>query len=231
MYLLKSPLYIFPNRTHCVTIAVHAKKYSDMFANVCYLSYLCVMKPAIFLLLALLTLLSWENPPITHGTIPTDALHAAKSAFVSNGSRIHNKRYITVIDYRQNILSRRLWVYDVIKQKVVLHCRVSHALNSGLLHATDFSNVDGSLKSCTGNFITQKVYNGRFGYSMRIKGISSTNTNAYSRSVVFHSGIKIGALEYRGPTYSFGCFVTNRQTNKQLLDLIAGGSLVFVYKG
>jgi hypothetical protein len=153
---------------------------------------------------------------------PSDnTLIIAKKVYQANKSKLANKRYITIIDYTKSILQTRLFVYDTQTDKVVLSSRVSHAWNSGLLYATDFSNDNGSEKSSIGTYITGDSYNGKFGYSMRIKGLNKgVNDNAMSRAIVFHEG----------NTYTLGCFATPSDTNKKLIDMIKGGSLVYVYK-
>jgi hypothetical protein len=158
---------------------------------------------------------AFSNPSETILTI-------AKKEYQANKSNLRNKRYITVIDYGKSILQTRLWVYDTKTDEVVISSRVSHAWNSGVLYASDFSNVNGSEKSSTGTYITGDSYNGRFGYSMRLSGITKgINDNAMSRAIVFHQGL----------TYTLGCFATPDDTNKKLIDLIKGGSLVYVHKG
>lgn len=148
-------------------------------------------------------------------------LRAAKSAFASKKGQLNNQRYITIIDYRKNIFQTRLWVYDSHTDQIVLASRVSHAWESGMLYASSVSNQSGSNKSCIGTFITMGTYSGKFGYSLRIKGVSANlNTNALSRTIIFHTGL----------TYSNGCFMTDSKTNKRLINLIKGGSLVYVSK-
>ena len=136
---------------------------------------------------------------------------------------VANRRYVTIIDYSLSILSDRLYVVDMERGEVVIESPVSHALNSGLLYAHDFSNVAGSQKSCIGAFQTQESYNGRFGYAMRIKGIQpGLNDKARGRAIVFHT-YKVW------PVYSQGCFVTPKDVNARLIDLIKNGSLVYVH--
>ena len=141
-----------------------------------------------------------------------------------NQKRIRNKRYLTIIDYRKNIFQTRLWVYDNQSRSVVLSTRVSHAFNSGLLYPTKFSNDNGSELSSLGVFITGESYEkGNFGYSMRVDGITpSLNTNARVRAIVFHTD--------PGYRFSKGCFMTSRDVNRRLIDLIKNKSLVCIYK-
>jgi hypothetical protein len=133
------------------------------------------------------------------------------------------KDYVIVIDYTKNILVNRLYVIDMKTSKSVITSRVSHAYNSGLLYATSFSNKAKTNKSSKGNFITLGTRIGRFGYSMQIKGLDAgINHNANSRAIIFHSTAKMASM------WSHGCFATDDETNRQIIDLTKGGCLVCV---
>jgi L,D-peptidoglycan transpeptidase YkuD (ErfK/YbiS/YcfS/YnhG family) len=175
------------------------------------------MKKYILLLLAAL----WTLSGVASSNPSDDVLTLAKKEYQANKAKLDNKRYITIIDYSKSILQTRLYVYDTKTGDVVLSSRVSHAWNSGVLYATDFSNTNGSEKTCTGSFITGESYSGKFGFSMRVRGITKgINENAMSRAIVFHEGY----------TYTLGCFATPPDTNRTLIGMIKGGSLVYVHR-
>ena len=175
------------------------------------------MKKALLALLLVVVLtLGW----LSRGIALAPALLAkAKKEYGRRESKILNKRYLTLIDYSQNILQPRLYVYDMQQQKVVLTSRVAHAFNSGILYPTRFSNLMGSEQSCCGTFLTAETYQGKFGYSLRIDGLSPGNTNARARAIIFHPGY----------TWSAACYMTTPAVNERLINLIKGRSLVVVY--
>lgn len=143
---------------------------------------------------------------------------------VSATFSVPDKRHVVVIDYDRSLYAVRLFVVDMRKKQIILRSRVSHAKNSGGMFATEFSNTSSSQKSCTGAFKTAEPYYGKFGYSMRLDGLQKgLNDNARARAIVFHDFDKI-------PAYSQGCFMTTPQVNRQLIDLVKGGSLVYVRK-
>ena len=73
-------------------------------------------------------------------------------------------------------------------KEIILSSVVSHGYKSGLLYAKDFSNINGSNKSSKGVYTTGNIKYGKFGYSMYIKGLDKgINSNAYNRSIIFHS--------------------------------------------
>ena len=151
---------------------------------------------------------------------PIALLQAALKSCWRNKAQVANNCYLTVIDYTKPVLTKRLWVLELATGKTVLSSHVSNARNSGLLHATDFSNVEGSKMSCSGSFVTQATYQGRFGYSLRVQGLDAKNSNTLRRSIVFHSSLI--------PIYSQGCWMTMPSTNNKLIDLIKNGSVVYV---
>lgn len=172
---------------------------------------------SLFIVVILLPLLVW----ITYDLQPSVALmRAANQAYRHNHLTVVNQRYLTVIDYTKSVFVERLWVIDLATGKTVLACHVSHALNSGLVYATNFNNDEGSEMSCLGSFMTQATYTGRFGYSLRVRGLDAQNSNTLRRSIVFHP--------CSVPLWSKGCWMTTPSTNKKLIDLIKNGSFVYV---
>jgi hypothetical protein len=95
-------------------------------------------------------------------------------------------------------------------------------LKSGLLYATKQTNIVGSEKSCVGSFVTRSAYTGRWGYSLRVQGLDESNCNTLRRSIVFHPSPSplLG--------WSRGCWMTSPASNRTLINLIAGGSFVYV---
>lgn len=133
------------------------------------------------------------------------------------------KDYVIVVDYTKNILATRLYVINMKTGETVISSRVAHAYNSGKAYATDFSNKGGTNKSCKGNFVTLGTRIGRFGYSMQIKGLDpGINDNATSRAIIFHSTAKMRSV------WSHGCFATDDETNRQIIELTKGGCLICV---
>ncbi len=139
--------------------------------------------------------------------------------------KLPKKEYVIVIDYRKHLFSKRLFLFDVKSGKEILSSRVAHALHSGFIYASDFSNKNESRKSCYGPFVTAGSYNGQYGYAMRVKGLDKgVNGQAMKRAIVFHSVEKVPVM------WSWGCFVTPPDINRKLIDLTKDGNLVVVLK-
>ena len=105
---------------------------------------------------------------------------------------------------------------------------VAHGKNSDPDYdgfATIFSNTPGSEASSVGFYLTAETYEGNHGYSLKLDGLSSTNSNARSRSIVMHPadyvapGSKIGR--------SWGCPAVEPRYSVQIIDQIKGGTLIY----
>lgn len=140
---------------------------------------------------------------------------------------------LTVIDYSMPSNKKRLWVFDLAKQKTLFHTLVAHASKSGDLYAKSFSNKIGSHKSSPGLYVTKGTYYGHEGYSLRLDGLEKgINEHALQRAVVIH-----GAW-YAEPDFakhngrlgrSWGCPALPTEMVRPVIDTIKGGSLMFVY--
>lgn len=75
--------------------------------------------------------------------------------------------------------------------------------------------------SCVGSFVTQASYTGRSGYSLRVKGLDTGNSNTLRRSIVFHPCVL--------PLHSHGYWMTTPATNQTLINLIKGKSFCYVF--
>ena len=105
--------------------------------------------------------------PVAAGSIPAaDVLEIALEGFrriVAEGE-IANGSLLTIIDYRQASLERRLFVYDPGQGVVLRASLVAHGRNSGQNLATCFGNEPDSRMSSLGFFVTGETYVGRHGY-------------------------------------------------------------------
>ena len=163
----------------------------------------------------------------------TEIISEAKQLQKIYGAHIRKKQYVIYIDFEKPLFQKRIYVIDTKTDEIVIKDYVTHAWNSGVLFAGDFSNKPETNKSCKGAFVTQGTHRGKFGLSMRVKGLQKgVNHNAGRRAIIFHpysfkKEIMSGKLPVSFP-WSLGCFATNRETNKKLIELTRNGTLVFV---
>lgn len=146
---------------------------------------------------------------------------------------IPQKNILTIIDYSMPSSERRLWVIDLSKHKVVMNTHVAHGKNSGDAKTTSFSNQPNSLKSSFGVFVTDEMYSGNHGSSLRIQGLErGVNDNVYRRNVVFHGAAYVSdaVAKARGKLgRSWGCMAVSQKVINPLINTIKGKSLVFAY--
>lgn len=167
--------------------------------------------------------------------IDSDVLKLGLTAY-SNAKKngLDYKKLLTIIDYSKPSYERRLWVFDLKRNKVLFNTWVSHGQNSGGTSAISFSNSVGSKKSSLGLFLTDwEPYSGGNGVSLRMRGLEyGYNDNAYRRNVVIHGAWYVHPdiiKKYGQLGRSWGCPAVSESQIKPLIDTIKENTLVFVY--
>jgi hypothetical protein len=143
--------------------------------------------------------------------------------------RVH-KPVLTIIDYSLPSTQKRLWVLDMKTGAVLFHELVAHGKNSGWEKPTKFSNVEGSLMSSIGVYVTGGTYVGKHGRSLTLDGLEAGfNDQARARAIVVH------AADYATPEFaqkegrlgrSWGCPALDPRVAMKVIDAIEGGSVV-----
>lgn len=158
------------------------------------------------------------------------ALEATQCA-VRNGER--DPQRLAVIDFSRPSSEKRLWIFDLEQQTLLMHDLVAHGRNSGNLESSSFSNIEGSYQSSIGLFRAAESYRGKHGYSLRLDGLEpGFNDLARQRAIVIHGA------DYVDPTWidtygrigrSLGCPAVRQEITDQVVDSLKGGQLVFKY--
>ena len=146
-----------------------------------------------------------------------------KAIAIQKKYKVTNNKYVVMVDFSISIDQERLYIVNTKTGKIEMTSIVSHGVNSGKEYATDFSNEIGSYKSSLGAYLTEQTYNGYYGYSLIVKGLDKTNSNAKKRKIIFHSTKKMKTK------WSWGCFSLPEKNNKKIIDMIKGGCLVYAY--
>lgn len=160
--------------------------------------------------------------------VPTELLKKAITYYEANAQNIPNKRYLSVIDFSKKSTKARFYIIDMSNGSVwAIH--TSHGRGSDTGHdgiADSFSNVSGSKKSSLGYYRTAETYQGKHGYSLRMDGLSSTNSNVRSRAIVVHPATYVKeASVIQGR--SEGCPAVAPAISKKVIDKIKGGSIIY----
>lgn len=176
---------------------------------------------------SLLTTLATAAPELNR-----DVLHAAVSAMqcaVAAGAEPAQR--LAVIDFSLPSSKKRLWIFDLTDQRLMLRDLVAHGQGSGEHFAQKFSNVEGSHQSSIGLFRTQESYFGQHGYSLRMDGLEpGFNDLARQRAIVIHSA------DYVDPSWiqqhgrigrSHGCPAVRPEVANMVVDSLKGGQFMF----
>lgn len=141
--------------------------------------------------------------------------------------------HLALIDYSLPSLRPRLWVFDVANHKRLFEEFVAHGKGSGENFATTFSNNEDSRASSLGLFLTDTVYDGHNGTSLRLLGLEpGTNDHALRREIVIHGADYVDPIAGSGQGRlgrSWGCPAVRRQVAAPVIDAIKQGNFVFAY--
>lgn len=160
--------------------------------------------------------------------VPTNLLREAVVYFDANQSRFANKSVITVIDFSKRSSERRLFIIDM-KTGAVWAMPTAHGKGSdpdGDGYAQYFSNVSGSNASSLGFYRGAETYIGSNGLSLRMDGLSATNSNARSRAIVIH-GADYVRDEKVIQGRSWGCPAVPHPYRDRVMATLKGGSLIY----
>lgn len=166
------------------------------------------------------------------GLVPKNLLVEALTFFDGNLAKIPNKDLLIVVDFKAHSSKKRQYVIDLrsgeVEAMLVTHGKNSDRNNDG--YATDFSNTVDSLQSSLGFYLTAESYFGKYGYSLRLDGLSDTNSRARERAIVIHpadyvrdNGKKIGR--------SFGCLAVDPKLSEDYINNVKDGTLIFAGLG
>ena len=162
------------------------------------------------------------------GLIPADLKAAAAEYYLANADKIGNLRYAAVIDFSKHSSKARLYLADLkdgsVKVLHVAHGSGSDANNDG--YAEKFSNKVNSNSSSLGFYLTGDIYMGKHGRSMRLHGLSATNSNAFERAVVIHAADYVQDKEVQQGR-SWGCPAVSNANRDVVIDALKGGALIY----
>lgn len=140
---------------------------------------------------------------------------------------------LTICDFSLSSNTKRLWVIDTEQRKVLFNSLVAHGKNTGEEFATNFSNIESSLQSSMGFYITESTYNGDNGYSLKLLGMDKGfNDAAYKRAVVMHGADYVSeefAAAHKRIGRSWGCPVLPRNLTEPIINTIKGKNCLFIY--
>lgn len=153
----------------------------------------------------------------------------AQKYYDQNWKNFTNTRYVVLIDMGLNASKKRMALLDLKTGTAELHL-VSAGRGSdpdGDGNATLFSNTPESNMTSLGFYKTMATYNGTHGRSLRLQGLSSSNSNVYSRAIVVHGATYVTeASNWAGR--SEGCPAMDNKVVQSVIDRIQGGAMMLI---
>jgi hypothetical protein len=166
----------------------------------------------------------------TKKEINRSALKIALGHYDKMKDDLENKDYLTVIDFSKHSGKKRFYLIDM-NSGVVDSYHTAHGSGGDPDHdgyVNKFSNVSESKMSSLGLYMTAETYSGSHGHSLRLDGLSSSNSNARKRAIVIHGAdyVDEGASKMGR---SWGCPALSMDYYYEIIETIKGGSLIYAY--
>jgi hypothetical protein len=143
-----------------------------------------------------------------------------------------NSDVITVVDFNKPSAEKRMWIIDLKNKALLLNTWVAHGKGSGDNMANRFSNIPESHQSSLGFYVTDDIYFGKHGRSLRLDGVDmGFNDNARSRDIVIHAADYVcqNMINQLGRIgRSFGCPAVSPEVVNTVINTIKGKNMVFI---
>jgi len=157
----------------------------------------------------------------------TGFINLKQTAMVPQSSSV-----LTVIDFSIPSRDKRMWIIDIANKSLVLHTWVAHGERSGFDIPDHFSDRIDSRESSLGFYITDNVYFGDHGRSLKLDGLDEGfNANARKRSIVLHAAPYVcqAVIDQHGRLgRSFGCPAVSPDVIDEVIDTIKDKNVMFV---
>ena len=149
--------------------------------------------------------------------------------------RIWARDSIGIADFSRESSEARFHVVDLrngaVESHLVAHGRGSDPGHSGMLQR--FSNDFGSYATSEGAYVTDEYYHGKYGLSLRVRGLDWTNNNAEPRAIVIHNAwyAEPEMIAQHGMLgRSEGCFAMPKASQYEVMKRLAGGRMIYADK-
>ena len=147
-------------------------------------------------------------------------------------SILADQSVVAVADFAQPSSAPRLHFIDMaagtMESHLVAHGRGSDPAHVGWLR--HFSNQVGSYATSRGAYLTCEQYDGKYGPSLRLRGLDLDNSNAHDRAIVMHPAWYAASdmlAKYGKLGRSEGCFAMAPDDFHIALQHLGSGRLLF----
>jgi len=159
----------------------------------------------------------------------------AKAKAALDSHKVYARDSIAIVDFSKPSNEERFFVVDLASGNVETH-RVCHGRGSDPDHSgfvERFSNDFGSYASSNGAYLTTDYYDGKYGLSMKVRGLDWSNYNAEPRAIVIHNAwyAEPDMIPLHGKLgRSEGCFAMSRKSQYDVMRKLAGGRMIYADK-
>jgi hypothetical protein len=181
------------------------------------------------------TPLSPAQPLVPSAPAGIDPTLFAKAKAALDTHKVWPRDSIGIVDFSQPSADPRFFVVDLMSGNVESH-RVAHGRGSDPDHSgfvERFSNDFGSYASSNGAYLTGDYYDGKYGLSMKVRGLDWSNYNAEPRAIVIHNAwyAEDDMIPVHGKLgRSEGCFAMSRKSQWDVMRKLAGGRMIYADK-
>jgi hypothetical protein len=169
---------------------------------------------------------------IVDAVVDPRIVERARAAYDRHRWQIRHTDYVGIADFTKPSRDARFYVLDTstgrVTRHLVSHGRGSDPGHTGYLHY--FSNRFGSEASSNGSYLTGAYYDGRYGRSMRVRGLDFSNSNAEARAIVVHTAWYAEpnvAQETGRLGRSEGCFALPHTSLREVLARLGPGRFIY----
>lgn len=149
--------------------------------------------------------------------------------------QVYARDTIGIVDFSKPSSEPRFHLVDLASGDVQSH-RVCHGRGSDPEHSgylERFSNNFGSYATSNGTYVTTDYYDGKYGLSLRVRGLDYSNSNAEPRAIVIHNAwyAEDDMIPLHGQLgRSEGCFAMSKQSQYEVMRRLAGGRMIYADK-
>ncbi len=175
------------------------------------------------------------QPQAPSSPVGIDPQLFARAKAALDQHQVYPRDSIGIADFSKPSSVPRFHVVDLqngtVESHLVCHGRGSDPAHSGYLER--FSNDFGSYATSSGTYVTDAYYQGKYGLSLRVRGLDWSNSNAESRAIVIHNAwyAEPEMLQLHGQLgRSEGCFAMPRASQYAVMQRLAGGRMIYADK-
>ena len=179
-------------------------------------------------------------PPSIPGTpapqgVDAGLVERARAALDRHAGRVKHRDAVGIVDFSQHSSQKRFHLVNMTTGQVesffTTHGRGSDRGHTGVLQK--FSNTVNSLATSQGAYVTANQYRGKYGLSMKLRGLDFTNSNAWDRAIVMHPAwyAEADMVRKHGKLgRSEGCFAFGQRDHWLLMNRLGDGRLIYADK-